>query len=284
MARPELDASKAFAEVDRMPDPAMLVAGMDATSRWEAVRELRALTAGWLRVGPGASVLDVGCGPGDVLVGFARATGPAGRAVGIDASSVMLDEARRRAAAAGVAVEFDLGDAQALAFADDTFDASRSERTFQWLAEPARALAEMVRVTRPGGTVAVIDTDWDSFAFEHPDRAVTARIVDFVARGRGEQMLVGRRLRGMFRRAGLADVKVAARAALLVDWDPDTDPAPPGFIPLHELTAMVVRVGVITDEEAGSWLEGARRLARDGDFCASLTMYAVGGTKPAPAT
>ncbi len=278
----EFELSKVFSEVDRMPDPVTLVAAMDATAQWEAVRELRDITAGWLRVGPGASVLDVGCGPGDMVLGFARVTGPGGRAVGIDASTVMLDAARRRAAAAGGTAEFDVGDAQALAFPDDTFDACRSERTFQWLSDPERALAEMIRVTRPGGTVVVIDSDWETFAFEHPDRVVTRKIVDFIGRSRGDQMTVGRRLRGLFRRAGLHDVRVAARVALLTQWDPDVDPSPPGLMPLGEFTAMLAGVGVLTDDEARSWVAQAMQLARDDGLCVSLTMYAAGGTKPVP--
>lgn len=275
------DPTKAFAEVDRIPDPALLVQGMDETSRWEAVRELRDHTAAWLRVGPGAGVLDVGCGPGDVVIAFARSTGPGGRAVGVDASTVMLEEARRRAAEAGVVAEFHLGDAQALDFADGAFDACRSERTFQWLSDPALALSEMVRVTRPGGPVAVIDSDWATFSLDHPDGAVTSRILDFFNRSRPEHS-VGRRLRRLFRGAGLQDVSVVARAALFTDWDPDTQQGPPGLIPLPLLVGMLSEAGVLTGQEAATWLAQAMQSARDGDFCGSLTIYGACGRKPGP--
>ena len=271
----------AFAHVDRMPEPASLVRGMDDTSTWEAVRDLRAHTASWLRVGPGASVIDVGCGPGDVVIGFARVTGPGGRAVGIDVSTTMLDEARRRAAAAGVTAEFEVGDAMALAFADGTFDASRSERTFQWLADAEGALAELVRVTRPGGAVAVIDTDWATFSIDHPDPAVTRRILDQFERSRPEHT-VGRRLGRLFRAAGLDDVTVVARAALVTEWDPDTHPGPPGLMPMARFIGAIVDSGALTADEGSSWLADTIRLARAGDFTAALTIYAACGRKPAP--
>jgi len=271
---------RAFADVDRMPDPSMLIRAMDDTAQWEAVRELQAHTSARLGVGPGASFLDVGCGPGDVVVAFAKVIGPGGRAVGIDASTTMLDEARRRAAAAGVTAEFEVGDAMALAFPDDTFDAVRSERTFQWLADGEVALAEMVRVTRPGGTVAVIDSDWATFSIDHPDPAVTRKILDHFESGRPGHT-VGRRLGRLFRAAGLDDVTVVARAALVTEWDPDTRPGPPGLPPMAMFIESMVEAAALTADEGTSWLADVTRLGRAGDFCASLTIYAACGTKPA---
>ena len=275
----EVDMSKGFASVDRMPDPSLLVRAMDETAHWPAVQELRALTADRLRVGPGASFLDVGCGPGDVVIGLARTIGPGGRAVGIDASTTMLDEARRRATAAGVTAEFELGDAMHLAFPDGTFDATRSERTFQWLPDAEGALAEMVRVTRPGGAVVVIDTDWGSFCIDHPQPAVTRKIFDYFENSRTEHT-VGRRLGRLCRAAGLADVTVVARAAVISDWDPDARPGPPGLPPLAMFIGSIVDSGGITAEEGSSWMEQIVRLGRAGNFCASLTIYAACGTKP----
>ena len=279
MTTPEPEPFLAFARVDRMPDPAMLVRGMDETARWEAVQELRAHTAAWLRVAPGSSVLDVGCGPGDVVIAFARSTGPRGRAVGVDASTVMVDEARRRAAEAGVAAEFVVGDAMALDLPDDTFDACRSERTFQWLADPAVALSEMVRVTRPGGAVAVIDSDWATLAFEHPDPVASRRIVEWFHGTRPGQT-VGRRLRGLFREAGLEEVTAVARAALLGEWDPDTQPGPPGLPPFALFIGALCDAEVLSEQEGATWLAQAGQVARDGEFCGSLTMYAACGRKP----
>jgi SAM-dependent methyltransferase len=192
----------------------------------------------------------------------------------------MLDEARRRAREAGVTAEFEVGDAMALAFPDDTFDATRSERTFQWLPKAEAALAEMVRVTRPGGTVVVIDTDWGSFSIDHPEPAVTRKIFDHFENSRTEHT-VGRRLGRLFRAAGLTDVAVVARAAVITDWDPDARPGPPGLPSLEMFIESVVETGGITADEGASWLENVTRLGRAGDFCAALTIYAACGTKPA---
>jgi SAM-dependent methyltransferase len=192
----------------------------------------------------------------------------------------MLDVARSRAAAAGVTAEFDLGDAQALAFPDATFDACRSERTFQWLADPAVALAEMVRVTRPGGRVAVIDSDWDTFSIDHPDDVLTRRIFGFLHAHRPQQT-VGRRLGRLFRAAGLEDVSVVARAALFTEWDPDTQLGPPGLMPIALFVGSMVEAGVVTADEGARWVTQTMDMARHGDLCGSLTLYAACGRKPA---
>jgi SAM-dependent methyltransferase len=106
---------------------------------------------------PAASdvALDVACGPGSVVLAFA---GRVRRAVGLDATAAMLDEARRAAAKSGAAnVEWHRGDVYALPFAEHTFDIVSCRFAFHHLEEPARAFAEMVRVARPGGRIVLCD-------------------------------------------------------------------------------------------------------------------------------
>ncbi|SDU00418.1 Methyltransferase domain-containing protein [Verrucomicrobium sp. GAS474] len=106
-------------------------------------------------VGPGDEVLDVACGPGLVTCAFAAR---AGRVTGIDLTPAMIAEARRTEAARGARnVAWEVGDAEALPFADGTFSMVVTRYSFHHLTEPERAWREMVRVCRPGGTVLVID-------------------------------------------------------------------------------------------------------------------------------
>jgi SAM-dependent methyltransferase len=283
MLRDVSDAGSAvpagFAAVDQMPDPAMLVRAMDETSEWAATVQLRRQAMTWLLSDGRLDFLDVGSGPGDAAIALAEEVAPAGSVVGIDASQVMVDEATRRAGAAGVAAEFRVGDAQDVGFADETFDGCRSERTLQWVDSPEAALAEFKRVTRPGGTIAVIDTDWGTFAPYHPDPAMTLRILTALF-GRRPGFTVGRRLRSMFVNAGLADVRVTAATHLMTDWDLATRPGPPGLPPLAMILRGIGESGAVSEEEAVTWAEQLEQTARDGHYCASLTMFAVAGRKP----
>lgn len=99
--------------------------------------------------------LDVACGPGSVVVAFAKRVG---KAVGLDATDKMLDEARKLATKSGVAnVEWHKGDVYALPFDDASFDIVSCRFAVHHFEDPPSAFAEMVRVCRPGGRVVLCD-------------------------------------------------------------------------------------------------------------------------------
>ncbi len=101
---------------------------------------------------PGARVLDVACGTGHVALEAARTFGDV---VGVDYVPELVDVARRRALAEGLDVDFQVGDAEALVFADDSFDVVLSAIGVMFTADHDRAAAELVRVCRPGGRLGL---------------------------------------------------------------------------------------------------------------------------------
>lgn len=108
----------------------------------------------WLNIPHGGIALDVGSGPGSVTASLARAAGPDGLALGVDISEPMLARAVR--AEAGPQVGFLRADAQRLPLRDQTVDAVVSIAVLQLVPDPAVALAEMARVLRAGGRLAVM--------------------------------------------------------------------------------------------------------------------------------
>jgi ubiquinone/menaquinone biosynthesis C-methylase UbiE len=107
----------------------------------------------------GEAVLDVGTGPGYLALAAARLVGTDGRAVGIDVSPEMIARARLLAARAGSAAEYLVAGADALPFADGSFDAVVSRLVFQHLSGDVkrRALREIMRVLTPSGRLVVAD-------------------------------------------------------------------------------------------------------------------------------
>ncbi len=101
------------------------------------------------------SVLDVACGPGLVACAFAR---HAAQVTGIDITEAMIEQARLRQAEQGQHdLHWQVGNAVPLPFADGTFSLVVTRYSFHHFQEPVSALAEMIRVCRPGGRVMVAD-------------------------------------------------------------------------------------------------------------------------------
>ncbi len=160
---------------------------------------------------PGLDLLDVGCGPGTITADLARRIAP-GRAVGVDRAPEVLGAARAHAEERGAAVEWREADVYALGFPDASFDVVHAHQVLQHLADPVRALREMRRVLRPGGVVAVRDSDYACFAWA-PDDARLARWLELyraVARRNGGEPDAGRYLKAWARAAGFADVRASS--------------------------------------------------------------------------
>jgi len=103
---------------------------------------------------PGKRALDVACGPGLLTLALAEAGADA---VGVDATEALLALAREEAARRGLTLEFRAGDATALELPDSHFDVVTCRAAFHHFPEPARVLAEMARVAKPGATLLVAD-------------------------------------------------------------------------------------------------------------------------------
>jgi ubiquinone/menaquinone biosynthesis C-methylase UbiE len=108
----------------------------------------------------GGDVLEVAPGPGFLAIEMARDRGL--RITGLDISKTFVELARKNAAEAGVRVDFQLGNASAMPFADKSFDLLVCRAAFKNFSEPEKALREMRRVLRTGGTGVIIDLRRDA--------------------------------------------------------------------------------------------------------------------------
>ena len=122
------------------------------------------------RVRAGQCVLDVGCGTGVVAVTAAR---QGARATGLDLSPVLLDRARENSQIAGVGIDWREGDAENLPFEDGAFDVVLSQFGHIFAPRPEVAIAQMLRVLKPGGTIAF--ATWPPELFTGRMFMITAR-------------------------------------------------------------------------------------------------------------
>jgi arsenite methyltransferase len=160
-------------------------------------------------IGPGTRVVDVACGSGASARLLARELGA--ETVGVDLGAQAIERAKRVAQADGVAsrTRFVHGDAEALPLADRDFDVALSECSLCTFPDKPRALAEMARLLRPGGTVAIADVTATLPALPPELRTAAARVA-CVADARSADGYVA-----LLRAAGCEPVTVERRDAEL---------------------------------------------------------------------
>jgi len=171
-----------------------------------------------MRVETGQRVLDVGCGPGVDTRALAAIVGPSGHVTGVDIDPQMIETATASAREAGIDAYVDhrATDAHVLPFETGAFDAVRSERVFQHVTNPDRLLAEMIRVTKPGGRVVVGDADHTTISVDADDLRLEWRMREIRAFSFAHGA-IGRSLAGMFEAAGLTEITIEAFPAVLRD-------------------------------------------------------------------
>ena len=171
------------------------------------------------RVGlrPGQSVIDLGCGPRGILDMLAERVAPAGRVVGLDADPAHTAMAAEFAARRGLSgVEIITADARSTGLGTGTFDLVHARTLLINLPDPAGVAAEMLRLARPGGWVASLESDIEYARCYPPHSAFDrlCKIFTVAFRRNGADPWIGRRVQELFRQAGLENVQAEARVQM----------------------------------------------------------------------
>lgn len=263
-----------WARIDQSDDPDFFLATLDASRASTLAAADRDPTRyfAWLDPFHAMSLLEIGCGPGNLTQILAELAGSDATIVGLDLSSYMISEARSRASPA-TSVKFVVGDAHGLPFPDDCFDRTLANVTLQHLVDPALALREMIRVTRPGGLVAVADQDWETLIVDADDAHLTRRLTQAFTNGIRHGRM-GRRLFAMLRSAGLYDVTVLPESTVYRSF------AATRVYIWDQVAQIGVDSGAATASEVEQWLGDLAERDRAGLFFASCTSFRMVGRKP----
>jgi SAM-dependent methyltransferase len=261
-----------YREIDRSVDPAALVAALEVRGRDAALRRVRHQFLRSIPVRRRDTVLEVGCGTGVVLRDLVPMVGAGGRLAGVDPSRAVLKEARRLCRGTGVNLR--LADGAKLPFKDAGFDVTLAVTVLLHVADPVAVVREMTRVTRPGGRVAVQDQDFGTMALAHPDRALTARILDGVVSHIYEEPHSGRRLPAVLHAAGLEQIRLRTEVYQETTLTPYTQ----NFLGRRAENA--VRFGIVDADAAQRWLDGVTAVADAGTFVFTVNYYGAVGLKP----
>ncbi len=179
--------------VDQFTRQAAAFAGAPAIRDEEALRRVVAHTG----AGAEDTVLDVACGPGIVACAFARSVR---QVTAIDLTPAMIDQARSLARERGLHnIDWRVGDVVPLPYPDQSFSIVLSRFALHHLTDPVAAFAEMTRVCRGGGTVAVIDV----MASPDPGKAAAYNRMEKIRDPSHARALTLAELEGLFPAAGL---------------------------------------------------------------------------------
>jgi len=216
---------------------------------------------------PGERVLDVGTGPGFLAGAIAEAVGDSGSVCGVDVSEPLLEIARSQSGDQ-YDIEFRHGDATKLPCPDEAFDAVVSTQVLEYVPDVDAALAEIHRVLRAGGRVALLDTDWDSIVWHSSDRTRMTRVLTAWEEHAAHPFLP-RTLARRLTRVGFQVTRQQIIALFNAEFDPNTYSN--RLIDL--IIPFVVGRGLITRDEADTWARELRDYGENGEYFFSLNRY-----------
>ena len=214
-------------------------------------QDLRAHSAALLDcagVEEGWSVIDLGCGPSGIIELLSARVGPTGHVTGVDFNRANVAAARELARERGLTnVEIIEGDARHTGLAAGSFDLAHARTLLINVPKPDGIVAEMVRLVKPGGFVAVLEPDV-GMSLCYPPLPAWDRMSEIFRTTYamdGADPLIGRRVAELFREAGLVDVGVEARADLYA-MDNSRRTSRPDLV--RSMRPKIVERGLVTEQ------------------------------------
>ena len=249
---------------------------LDQISQSDALRRVADCALDLMSPMAGRSVLEVGCGNGVLLARLAEAVGINGSVVGIDHSEIFVAEAQAKVNSAGCAaiVTVQQADAYDLPFSEASFDLAHCERVLMHLEDPSAALAEMMRVVRPGGWIVAAEPDWGGIRIDHVDRTGMDLLYPRAMRSRQPDMGIT-----LYRRMGELGL-TERRAAPLLGVKTDFEVIKGYGLTLPPAADALVSEGTLTRARADALLSGLEEANATGRFYGVVVVHIVAGRVP----
>jgi ubiquinone/menaquinone biosynthesis C-methylase UbiE len=234
----------------------------------EIVRQ-RIHTLEALALRAGEQVLDAGCGTGLLVQGMSSTIGSQGRITGVDLSNDMLDVARNRCSKLDN-IELQQGSVTELDFADNSFDAASCIQTLLYVDDVETALSELYRVLKPGGRIAILETDWRGVVLSSPDNVMTRKILGaWDATVSSPNLPV--KLTPLLKKLNFGAVKTTAIPILNTSYSD----ANFSSSMLENFSDCAVKHAIITKNEAERWMTEIQHLAKNEAyfFCVNRFLF-----------
>jgi arsenite methyltransferase len=219
----------------------------------------------------GESILDIGSGNGIFCREILEYMGGKGRVVGLDYAEPMI----RLATALCPEAEFHFGSATDLPFEEGSFDAATGAQVLCFVDDQAAAVGEMFRVLKPGGRLALLDTDWRSLVWNCSNQSLMDRVMEMFT-GVYTDPYVPCTLSARLRDAGFEIVERTSHVILNWSHSPGNYAGQTiGFV-----KPMMERSPDFTEEDWQTWIADQNKMDRAGDYMFSLNRYVFCARKP----
>jgi ubiquinone/menaquinone biosynthesis C-methylase UbiE len=244
-------------------DSATLIRLLDAAEATPGATALRERSYDLLRLPPGGTVVDAGCGTGRAIAELAQR---GQKAIGVDLDPAMLAAARSRFPD----VDVRAADVADLPLADGQAHGYRADKLYHILPDPNAALAEAQRVLAPGGRIVLIGQDWDIMVIDSDLPDLTRRIVharaDTIPHPR-----IARGYRNLLLGAGFEDVELEVHTAIFTQ-------APAQQL-LAKHAAAARETAAITSQQAEAWIDEQEERATTGRLMIAIPMFLAAATR-----
>jgi len=225
----------------------------------EIVRQ-RIQTLEALALRAGEHILDAGCGTGLLVRDMSSTIGSRGRITGVDFSNDMLEVAKKRCSEL-TNIELQQGSVTQLDFADNSFDAASCIQTLLYVDQVETALSELHRVLKPGGRVAIIETDWRGVVLNSFDEVMTRKILDaWDAAVSSPNLPV--KLTPLLKKLNFSAIKITPIPILNTSYSDVNFSS--GM--LEYFSSYAVKNKIVTKDEATLWMTQIRNLSKTDSF------------------
>ncbi len=252
-----------FEDVDRAEQPGAWIGVLDRVAHEPFYRHYKARVRELIAPHGEGPYLEVGAGAG------ADAQRLGAPVVCVDRSRTMSRASRVRGLRSVAA------DAGALPLAANRFAGCWADRTFQHLPDPPAALAELVRVTRPGGRIVTVDPDYGTQSMEFPEPALAQKVFDYRADCLLRNGRLAHRMETLFAKAGL--VALCSESLTLTVRDPT---AVDNVMGLRSWARSAMQEGLMDTDEIERWESLYDRLVAESGFFWSVEFFLTVGQKP----
>lgn len=222
----------------------------------------------------GDKVIDFGCGPGTDTLPLANIVGPQGLVVGIDSDEKMIEMANELAEKSKLKdiIKHEKTNAANIPFQSNFFNSARSERLFQHVYSPKEVLSEMIRVTKSGGWIVVLETDWNSLSIDTDNFDLEQKLKEYRLKHFHQNGFAGRQLFRLFTSLNLQEIVIEMCPIYLTDYSIGNKSAL-----LEQVEKNAIQDGFITKDEIELWHDS---ILINNIFFGSINQMLIAARKP----